>query len=116
MPHIVLETTSDLQENAHVPDILDALVCKLSEFETIKPCDIKARHTLRSVWSMGKGAPAGFAHCVVAIMKGRPEELRAQIADGIYAALKEHFKESLELGEVGLSVEIREMDAATYRK
>ncbi len=33
MPHILLETTADLTENAVIPDILEALVMKLSSFE-----------------------------------------------------------------------------------
>lgn len=116
MPHIILETTADLPENANVPDILDALVAKLSSFETIDSKSVKGYHTLRSVWCLGEGGPPGFAHCTVAIMTGRPEELRKSIADGMYGVLKEHFSQSLELGEVSLTLELREMDAATYRK
>lgn len=116
MPHIILETTSDLPENANVPDILEALVAKLAAMETIESKSIKAYHTLRMVWCMGDGAPDGFAHCTVAILTGRPEALRKKIADEMYAVLKEHFGQSLELGEVGLTLELREMDAATYRK
>lgn len=116
MPHIILETTADLPENANVPDILDALVAKLSGFDTVDSKSVKAYHTLRSVWCLGEGGPPGFAHCTVAVLAGRPDILRKQIADGMYAVLKEHFAQSLELGEVGLTLELREMDATTYRK
>jgi 5-carboxymethyl-2-hydroxymuconate isomerase len=116
MPHIILETTSDLPENANVPDILEALVEKLSAIETIDSKSVKAYHTLRMVWSMGEDAPGGFAHCTVAILSGRPENLKTKIADDMYSVLKEHFGQSLDLGEVGLTLELREMDAATYRK
>lgn len=116
MPHIILETTSDLPENANVPDILEALVEKLSRLETIESKSVKAYHTLRMVWSMGEGAPGGFAHCIVAILTGRTEAIKTKIADEMYAVLKEHFGQSLELGEVGLTLELREMEASTYRK
>jgi 5-carboxymethyl-2-hydroxymuconate isomerase len=116
MPHIILETTSDLPENANVPDILEALVAKLSSLETIDPKSVKAYHTLRMVWSMGDGAPPGFAHCVVAIITGRDESLRKKIADEMYAVLKAQFTQSLEHGEVGITLELREMDKETYRK
>ncbi len=114
MPHIHLETTSDLIENVQIPQILEALVARLCSFETINPAAVKAYHSLRSVWFMGEGAPAGFAHCSVGILAGRPEELRRQIADGMYAELKAQFVDS-GVG-AGLTLEVREMDAATYRK
>ena len=116
MPHIILETTADLPENANVPDILEALVARLSSLESVDSKAVKAYHTLRSVWSMGEGAPPGFAHCSVLILTGRPEELRKKISDAMYGVLKEHFSQSLELGEVGLTLELREMDSATYCK
>lgn len=116
MPHIILETTADLQENGAIPDILEALVERLSGYETVAPKAIKAYHTLRSVWQMGESAPEGFAHCTVCVLTGRPAELKRQIADGLYEELKKHFAASLHAGEISLTLELREMDAETYRK
>jgi len=116
MPHIILETTSDLPENASVPDILEALVAKLCTMETVDAKAVKAYHTLRSVWSMGAGAPPGFAHCTLALMTGRDEALRIKIADEMYATLKQQFAQSLEHGEVGVTFELREMAKETYRR
>jgi 5-carboxymethyl-2-hydroxymuconate isomerase len=114
MPHIILETTADLAENGDVPDILAALAKRLAAFDTVDPRSIKAYHTLRSVWAMGEGAPEGFAHLTVAILSGRPPELRQAIADGMFETLREAFASSA--GEASLTLELREMDAATYRK
>ena len=116
MPHIRLDTTADLQENAIVPDILTDLVSELASHETIDSASIKAYHQLRSTWEMGTGAPAGFVHCEVAIMSGRPLELRKGISEGISTVLRKHFATSLLNNEVGLTVELREMDRETYIK
>lgn len=116
MPHIVLETTADLFENANIPDILEALVVRLSGFDTIDPKAIKAYHTLRSNWQMGAGAPPGFAHCAVGMVAGRPTSLRQEIARGMYAELRSQFQFSLEAGEVSLTLELREFDPETYQK
>lgn len=116
MPHIVLETTADLFENAHIPDILEALVNKLSGFETIDSKAIKAYHTLRSNWCMGEGAPAGFAHCAVGMLAGRPADLKKKIAKGMYEEMRSHFTMSLENDEVSLTLELREFDPETYQK
>lgn len=116
MPHIILETTADLYENASIPDILEALVQKLSSFDTIDPRAIKAYHTLRTNWHMGEGAPPGFAHCTVGIVDGRPQDLRQKIAAGMYEELRSHFSMSLENDEVSLTLELRQFDGDTYQK
>jgi 5-carboxymethyl-2-hydroxymuconate isomerase len=116
MPHIILETTADLFENANIPDILEALVAKLCSYETIDSKSVKAYHTLRSNWRMGEGAPVGFAHCTVGMLSGRPLELRQQIARGMYEEMISHFMMSRENDEVGLTLELREFDSATYQK
>jgi len=116
MPHIHLETTADLPENAHVPDILEALVRELATYETVAPETIKAYHTLRSVWSMGEGSPPGFAHCTLAVVTGRPLELRKRMAAGLLRVMREYLTESLSVDEVAVSIELREMERETYLK
>lgn len=114
MPHIVLETTSDLQENGDIPDILEALVEELCKHETVRSEAVKAYHTLRSVWAVGEGHPDGFAHCTVLVLAGRPLELRKEIANAMMDLLRQRFSGSMDMGEVGLTLEVREMDADTY--
>jgi 5-carboxymethyl-2-hydroxymuconate isomerase len=116
MPHILLETTADLYENANIPDILEALVKRFCSFETIDSKSVKAYHGLRTNWCMGEGAPAGVAHCTVGLMSGRPLALRKKIADGMYEELRSHFGMSLENDEVSLTLEVREFESETYRK
>lgn len=116
MPHIILETTADLQENAQVPDILEALVAKLSSYESIESKSIKAYHRLRSVWQMGAGAPEGFAHCTVLLLQGRPLALRKKISAGMFEVLRSQFTDALAANEVSVTLELREMDSETYHK
>ena len=116
MPHIILETTSDVVENQDIVDILETLVAKLATFESISPSSIKGYHSLRNTWIIGEGGAHGFVHCEVAILSGRPEDLVQQITDGMYAALIESFSRSHESGEAGITLELRQMEKATYRK
>ncbi|RYG31563.1 hypothetical protein EON81_22605 [bacterium] len=116
VPHIHLQTTADLHENGDIPQILAVLTETLSTMETVSPAAVKAYHTLRSNWVVGEGHPEGFAHVEIAVLTGRPEELRAKIADAMFAVLKEAFVTSLENSDVAVSLEVREMTAATYRK
>jgi 5-carboxymethyl-2-hydroxymuconate isomerase len=116
MPHIHLETTSDLPENADVPDILEALVERLCLQESVSSASVKAYHSLRSVWAVGEGHAPGIAHCTVMLLEGRNRALRSRIADAMYETLLDHFSESLESNEVAVTLELREMNADTYRK
>lgn len=116
MPHIYLETTSDLEENAKLPDVLEALTIVLSKHDGIPSKSIKACHTLRSVWVVGHGGPPGFAHCEVAILQGRSLEQRKKIGESLMAVMREEFAESLETGAAGVTLEVREIDGETYQK
>lgn len=116
MPHIILETTADLVENGSIPDILEALVRRLASFETIESPAIKAYHTLRPVWSMGEGAPPGFAHLTVGLISGRDRGLLGRVADAMMAEMRAQFAESVEGREAGLTLEVREFDRELYRK
>ncbi len=116
MPHIKLQTTSDVVENQDLVEILERLVAKLASFETIHSHAIKAYHNLQHTWLIGDGGPHGFIHCEVAILDGRPQELKNAIADGMYAELLECFAASCDSKEAGITLELREMDHLTYRK
>lgn len=116
MPHIKLQTTSDVVENQDLVDILERLVNKLASFETIRPAAIKAYHNLQHTWLIGEDGPHGFIHCEVAILDGRDPATKTAIADGLYAELLECFAASRDSGEAGITLELREMDSQTYRK
>ena len=116
MPHIRLQTTSDVVENQDLVEILERLVAKLASFETVSPPAIKAYHNLQHTWLIGDGGPHGFIHCEVAILSGRPKELKNAIADGMYAELLDCFSASRDSKEAGITLELREMDKEAYRK
>jgi 5-carboxymethyl-2-hydroxymuconate isomerase len=116
MPHIHLHTSADLVENVDLPDILRELADELSRQESIDSKAVKAYHSLHQTWAMGEGAPNGFAHCRISLLEGRPEDLRKRIAEAMYSRLKACFESTVRSGEASLTLELLEMDAATYRK
>ena len=116
MPHIHLQTTANLIESTSIEEILEKLVAEFCAIETVNPIAVKAYHSLSSVWVMGEGAEPGFASCTISVLEGRPEEVRVKMANRMYASLVSAVSQSKEAGEVNLTLEIREMTAATYRK
>lgn len=116
MPHIHVYTSADLVENVDIPDILRALVDELAAQESVEPKTIKAYHSLFHTWAMGEGAPSGFAHCSISLLSGRSAELRKRIAVAMESRFRACFETSIVAGEISPTLELREMDADTYRR
>ena len=116
MPHIELKTTPNVGRSLDVPKLLSDLAETLASFETVTPAAIKAYHVPIGTWLMGEGAPRGFAQCTVSVLSGRPVELRCRMADALVGVMRQALSEAIRAGEASATLELREMDAETYRK
>lgn len=116
MPHLILTLTNNLAQEAYVPAILTELAVALAEFETIDSRSIKSYAMSPSQWVMGEGAPEGFVHLEVAILSGRPPELRQAIAQRLASIVQHHYQVPHDEGRASLTLELREMDRDTYQK
>jgi len=116
MPHLKLDVSNNVLVQTEIQDVLRALVDELSRHETIDSASVKAYVREHSVWAMGQGARSGFIHLEVAILEGRPPDLKQRIAQGLRKVLEQTFAEPLELGVAGLTIEVRDMERATYIK
>lgn len=113
MPHLHLDLPREVATQIDVNRCLATLAEALAGCETIQPANVKAYATLRDHWTVGTGHPRYFAHCMASILTGRADDLRAAISDALMAVLEREFAGR---DDVGLTVEIREMDAGSYRK
>ncbi|MBS1707094.1 MAG: hypothetical protein JSS65_00050 [Armatimonadetes bacterium] len=116
MPHVVLEVTDNLPEAAEVGPLLAELAKAIGGIESVDPKAVKVYANVRQHWAMGQGASPGFCHLTICVLSGRPLELRRQMADRLYSVLRSHFSRSLASGLASSTLEVREMDAQTYRK
>lgn len=110
MPHIVVEYSDNLETQVKEPDFLPTLHRTVEASGLFNPQAIKARSIGYTHYTLPEGA-RHFLHVTVSILEGREEKPRRQLADALFSALK---KLAPEVDK--LSVDIREMDAATYRK
>ena len=108
-----LDLPRELAEQVDLDGLLRQLAAALGDAETVQGANVKAYATLRDHWTVGEGHPRYFAHCMASILTGRPEELRRRIAEALMRTLASGFAGR---DDVGITVEIREMDAATYQK
>lgn len=111
MPHLVLEHSAELAQSHD----LDALSKALFEAAAASPvfhniAAIKTRTIACDNVHMGT-SPATFAHLTVWLFAGRREEDKTALAESLLAVLDVHLPT---VG--GLSVDMRDMQPATYAK
>jgi 5-carboxymethyl-2-hydroxymuconate isomerase len=80
----------------------------------VEPRAVKAYLNVREHFAMNPEGPTGFAHLEVSLLRGRPLELRQQIAEVMRQLVTQEFEEKVAHGEVAVTIEIREMDSDTY--
>ncbi len=110
MPHLIVESSPGLIENKSA--FLGALVERFSAFDTITPSDVKARFYEAQDFVIGAGGKSSFLHLSLSLMEGRELELKKNMSDALFAILKSYVGEQ----DVNVTLELREMDRATYRK
>ncbi len=112
MPHIELRASQNLMGKVDGQGLLEKLVARLAEFNTVSPAAIKGYQVDILSHKMGEGAPDSFIHVTASILSGRPVELRREMGQALHAIVKEEADKHA----AGASVEIREMDKETYFK
>lgn len=112
MPHIIVEYTNNVP--ADLPKMLDDLHYLLAEFDTININAIKSRAIPVEYPIVGDGKERDqFIHITLKLLEGRTEDLRVQMGK----ALHEKAASFLPKGsDIALSLEVAEMNAATYVK
>lgn len=116
MPHLKLDVSSNVLALTEIEPVLRRLVDELCRHETIDSASVKAYAREHEMWAMGEGARPGFIHLEVAILDGRPLELKQRIAQGMRGVLESAFATALADGTAGLTIEVRDIDRATYVK
>ncbi|MBI3146254.1 MAG: 5-carboxymethyl-2-hydroxymuconate Delta-isomerase [Pseudogulbenkiania sp.] len=115
MPHLTLDYSRNLT-TLDADNTLLALNRKLVESGHFAENDIKSRARPLDHFRTGiEPASRAFAHVTLAILSGRTSETKQALSADLLAVL-EHAGLELPGGEVQLSVEIRDIDRASYSK
>lgn len=107
MPHITVEHTAPVSRQ-----MLEALHHNLAGQDTINLAAIKTRAIPVQQGIVGDGTHTEFVHITVKLLSGRAEALRQKIGADLKAVALEHINPAT----TALSIEIAEMDPATYVK
>lgn len=113
MPHLILEYSAGISPNVQTLEELNRL---LADFESITLSELKSRALKREIFSVGEGgASREFVHLQLALLPGRPPELKQRISK----ALLEYIKAKLPPPagqQCSYSVELRELEKDSYSK
>ncbi len=112
MPHVVIEYSDNVKSEivrGHIAAMAHKVMVDSGLFSTP---DIKTRAHASSNFSVGlKCGQGSFVHVTVSILEGRPLEAREALSQTLCDALAEKMPHVDQL-----TVEVREMARATYRK
>lgn len=117
MPHLVLELSDNLIDRPDLRAVLLELHEVLVATGAFAREDIKSRVLRHATFAVADGAPErAFVALEIRILEGRSEAVKAAASDGALAVLERAFPASLARLPVGLSVEVRDMARASYRR
>jgi 5-carboxymethyl-2-hydroxymuconate isomerase len=117
MPHIVIEYTPNLKD---LP--LDAMLAAVTRrlagsAEVTDEADLKARVICVEAFRVGLAESGrAFIHVTVRILAGRDEQAKKDFSDRVTEGMLEHMPPLPPGLQAHLSVEVVDMDRASYRK
>ena len=117
MPHLVLEYSANVPDQPDfrrvLLDLHDALVAS-SLFERK---DIKSRAVKHDTYAVADGAgDRAFVAVSIAILDGRSDEVKAVLSEAALDVLVRAFPRLAEGGRGAISVEVRDLHRASYRR
>ncbi len=110
MPHIVVEYSENLATEIKQTQLLKQLHAKVSDFGLFSPEFVKARGIVFTDYVLPEAVQA-FVHITCSILDGRPPEKRLELSQQLFELAAQ-----LMPADAKVSVNIHEMDKATYHK
>ena len=117
MPHLVLEYSANVPDEPDLRRVLLDLHDALVASALFERKDIKSRAVRHDVFSTGEGAEdRAFVALSIAILEGRSDEVKAALSEAALDVLVGAFPNLAEGGRGAISVEVRDLHRASYRR
>jgi 5-carboxymethyl-2-hydroxymuconate isomerase len=110
MPHIVIEYTHIPSVQDAIEGLLDAVIARVKESPIIDIASLKLRATPIHHYRVAGGHDP-FIHTTVALMRGKDERSINDLSTDLFRTIASHFPDIHQI-----TVDVREMDPAPYRK
>lgn len=119
MPHVIVEYTDNIKEEAEIRSLLQKINHSLLDNDGLFPIGgIRSRAIELQDYFVADGAEDdAFVHVTLKIGAGRTEEQKKSACDKLFEAIKAHFSDLFEERYLALSMELYEFNDAggTYR-
>jgi 5-carboxymethyl-2-hydroxymuconate isomerase len=123
MPHLTLEYSANLRDSGDWAGLCRRLAGVLAaqavDGKPVYPLGgIRVRAVAAGDWCIGDGTleDAAFVHARLMIGAGRPEAVKRETGDALFAVIREHFAQTFAERGLALSLEIGEFsEAGTWK-
>lgn len=117
MPHLVLEYSANVPDGTDPRRVLLDLHEALMASALFERKDIKSRAVRHDAFAVADGAEdRAFVALSIAILDGRPDEVKAALSEAALGVLVSAFPKLVAGARGAISVEIRDLDRASYRR
>jgi 5-carboxymethyl-2-hydroxymuconate isomerase len=117
MPHCTLEYSANVPDRPDARRLLAEVHEALMSTGLFTLADIKSRAVRQEQFVIGDGDAARvFATLTIEILEGRSDEVKAEISEAALAVLARHFPASLAERTCSLTVQVRDIHRASYRR
>ena len=112
MPHVIVEYTDNLGDDARIPELLRAMNETLMAQNGVFPTGgIRSRAIKLTDYRVADGKEDdAFVHVTLKIAAGRTLEVKKAACDALFEAIKAHFSEAFARRYLALSMELTEFD------
>jgi 5-carboxymethyl-2-hydroxymuconate isomerase len=117
MPHLVLEYSANVPGRPDLRRVLLDLHDAFAATGLFERKDLKSRAVRRELFAVADGAEdRPFVALSISILDGRPDEVKAALSDAALDVLVRAFPELVAEGRGAISVEVRDLHRASYRR
>ena len=112
MPHFQIEYSANLETTIDMGALCEAIRAKAATIDTFPIAGIRVRATRVDFVAMADGDPKhGFIDLSIRLREGRPDSVKRDAIDQIFATLKEFMTPAMASHSIALSAEMRDINA-----
>ncbi|TQS74879.1 5-carboxymethyl-2-hydroxymuconate isomerase [Ornithinibacillus gellani] len=119
MPHIIVEYTKNIQEQANIPPLLHKINAQLiAEGDIFPTGGIRSRAVMLQDYVIADSTEAAdaFVHVTLKMGSGRSVEVKETVCKHLFHVLESHFHSLLQTDHFALSLELYEFTNPTFKK
>lgn len=117
MPHVTLQYTDNLKILPSFSQLFSEVHQIITTTIGIKIDNCKSKAIRFNDYYIGDGSDSqGFVHMEIKILEGRNNKIKSELGKRVLKTLKVYFKESIELLDLQITIEIIDIQKCCYYK